>query len=402
MTTRETDTPLASIPVYLLICWSLTLCLLLLATASLSKWPLRLKQMLSIPLMITAVLAPLLVHSPFLVLDLITGALTAGLLHRFVDVFWVQPILYNQPAWIPWKQVEMDLMSAQYKYKQAKLDSENKNASITVRSCFYLVPSILVSFLVTDVLGALLTTYSKEDVFYAEKYNGWRYLIVFVVGLSAVNACFSYAGDLNQFTAALLAGGTYVEEHWKPMMPYPYKATSLGRLWSYHWHQCFRSFWLSVPYHPARKLCSQFLGKYLSPKMVKPITMAVSTISVFFFSGCLHEYVNVILLGPNTYPKYAGFELKFFVSHGVAVVLEKLVSQSISPYIPDRTPYNWMKAIVGWAWVMSFTYYTFPLFFSSFVELEIWQVLTMGLTKEWFNETALETPWLRALCGGLL
>jgi hypothetical protein len=145
------------------------------------------------------------------VLDLITGALTAGMLHRFVDVFWVQPILYNQPAWIPWKQVEMDLMSAQYKYKQAKLDSENKNASITVRSCFYLVPSILVSFLFTDVLGALLTTYSKEDVFYAEKYNGWRYLIVFVVGLTAVNACFSYAGDLNQFTAALLAGGTYVE-----------------------------------------------------------------------------------------------------------------------------------------------------------------------------------------------
>lgn len=192
------------------------------------------------------------------------------------------------------------------------------------------------------------------------------------------------------------------QEHWKPMMPYPYKATSLGRLWSYHWHQCFRSFWLSVPYHPARKLCSQFLGKYLSPNMVKPITMAVSTISVFFFSGCLHEYVNVILLGPNTYPKYAGFELKFFVSHGVAVVLEKLVSQSLSPYIPDKTPYNWMKAIVGWAWVMSFTYYTFPLFFSSFVELEIWQVLTMGLTKEWFNKTALETPWLRALCGGLL
>lgn len=188
--------------------------------------------------MITAVLAPLLVHSPFLgkerspnspsehlintvqklefflwsiVLDLITGALTAGLLHRFVDVFWVQPMLYNQPAWIPWKQVEMDLMSAQYKYKQAKLDSENENASITVRSCFYLVPSIVVSFLVTDVLGALLTTYSKEDVFYAQKYYGWRYLLVFVVGLSAVNACFSYAGDLNQFTAALLAGGTYVE-----------------------------------------------------------------------------------------------------------------------------------------------------------------------------------------------
>jgi hypothetical protein len=146
-----------------------------------------------------------------IVLDLITGALTAGLLHRFVDVFWIRPFLYQQPAWVPWKQFEIDLWSAQYKYKQAKLDSENKDASVTVRSCFYLVPFIVVSFFATDLLGALLTTYSKEDVIYAENYNGWRYSVVFVVGLSAVNACFSYGGDLNQFTSSLLSGGTYVE-----------------------------------------------------------------------------------------------------------------------------------------------------------------------------------------------
>ncbi|KAH8554787.1 hypothetical protein BGW37DRAFT_210507 [Umbelopsis sp. PMI_123] len=114
MSTRETDTPRVSIAVYIVICWSWTLCLLLLATAQLSRWPLRLKQMLSIPLMAAAAFAPLIVHSPFLVLDLITGALTAGLLHRFVDVFWIRPFLYQQPAWVPWKQFEIDLWSAQY------------------------------------------------------------------------------------------------------------------------------------------------------------------------------------------------------------------------------------------------------------------------------------------------
>ncbi|KAH8554786.1 hypothetical protein BGW37DRAFT_210501 [Umbelopsis sp. PMI_123] len=191
-------------------------------------------------------------------------------------------------------------------------------------------------------------------------------------------------------------------EHWKPLMPHPYRATSLERLWSYHWHQCFRSFWLSVPYHPVRKFCNQFFGRYLAPNKVKSISMALSTLSVFFFSGCVHEYVNVILIGRNTYPKYAGFELKFFVSHGAAVVLEKLISQSISSYIPNKWPYTWLRTIIGWTWVMCFTYYTFPWFFASFTEAEIWHVLTMGLTKEWFTKTALETPWLNALCGSLL
>lgn len=81
----------------------------------------------------------------------------------------------------------------------------------TVRSCFYLLPTIIISFFVTDLLGALLTTYSREDVFYAEKYSTWRYLIVFIVGLSAVNTEFIYAGTLVQFLSSLFSGGTYVE-----------------------------------------------------------------------------------------------------------------------------------------------------------------------------------------------
>ncbi|CAO3680955.1 unnamed protein product [Umbelopsis vinacea] len=235
----------------------------------------------------------------------------------------------------------------------AKIDNEKDESmktTRTVRSCFYLLPTIIISFFVTDLLGALLTTYSREDVFYAEKYSTWRYLIIFTVGLSAVNTEFIYAGTLLQFLSSLFSGGTYVEEHWKPLMAQPYKATSLETLWSQRWHQTFRQFWLSVPYHPVRTVSSEYFGKYLPNSIVKPLSMILSTLSVFFMSGCLHEYINVILLGRGTYPKYAGNELKFFVSHGVAIVLEKLISQSISPYIPNKRPYTWIKAALGWIW----------------------------------------------------
>jgi hypothetical protein len=191
-------------------------------------------------------------------------------------------------------------------------------------------------------------------------------------------------------------------EHWKPLMDKPFKATSLALLWSQRWHQSFRQFWLSVPYHPVRTYSSKYFGKYFPDSIVKPLSMALSTLSVFFMSGCLHEYMNVILLGRSTYSKFAGYELKFFLSHGVAIVLEKLITKSISPYIPDRRPYTWMKAVLGWIWVMTFTFYTFPWFFSSFTEAEIWHILTMGLTKERFTKFATETKWMRALCGSLL
>lgn len=146
--------------------------------------------------------------------DLITGSVIGGLFHRFLDVFWLRPIVHKQPAWVPWEQFNRDFWSAQYNFKQAKIDSEEGDSvksTRTLRSSFYLVPTILASFIVTDILGALLTTYSREDVFYAQQHNLWRYLIIFVVGLSAVNSEFIYAGNFNQFLSTLFTGGTYVE-----------------------------------------------------------------------------------------------------------------------------------------------------------------------------------------------
>lgn len=140
--------------------------------------------------------------------------MTGALLHRFFDVFWLRPLWYKQPAWVPWDQFNRDVWSAQYNFKQAKIDNEKDESmktTRTVRSCFYLLPTIIISFFVTDLLGALLTTYSREDVFYAEKYSTWRYLIIFTVGLSAVNTEFIYAGTLLQFLSSLFSGGTYVE-----------------------------------------------------------------------------------------------------------------------------------------------------------------------------------------------
>jgi hypothetical protein len=140
--------------------------------------------------------------------------LTGALLHRFFDVFWLRPLWYKQPAWVPWDQFNRDLWSAQYNFKQAKIDNEKDESmktTRTVRSCFYLLPTIIISFFITDLLGAILTTYSREDVFYAERYSTWQYLIIFIVGLSAVNTEFIYAGNLLQFLSSLFSGGTYVE-----------------------------------------------------------------------------------------------------------------------------------------------------------------------------------------------
>lgn len=66
MTTREIDTPQVSVAAYIAICGIPTICLLYLATAPLSKWPLRWKQILSIPLMAASTLGPVSVNTRYL------------------------------------------------------------------------------------------------------------------------------------------------------------------------------------------------------------------------------------------------------------------------------------------------------------------------------------------------
>jgi hypothetical protein len=129
--------------------------------------------------------------------------------------------LYKQPACITWEQFNRDLTSAQYNYKQAKIDSEkngDNKSNVTVRSCFYLVPKFVAAYVFTDVLGAFLTTYSREDVFEAEKYDTKGYFLIYVTGLMAASMAFVYGGAAMQFIAAVFSGGTYVEGKFKNLL----------------------------------------------------------------------------------------------------------------------------------------------------------------------------------------
>ncbi|CAM0140080.1 unnamed protein product [Umbelopsis sp. WA50703] len=257
MSTRDTDTPCVSVLQFIALCWPPVISLMFLATIPATRLSTAWKQVIATPVIIGVIVAPISVHTHVLVVDVISAALIAGLCHRLVDVFYIRPILYKQPACITWEQFNRDLTSAQYNYKQAKIDSEkngDNKSNVTVRSCFYLVPKFVAAYVFTDVLGAFLTTYSREDVFEAEKYDTKGYFLIYVTGLMAASMAFVYGGAAMQFIAAVFSGGTYVEEHWKYLMDRPYTATSLANLWSKRWHQVFRDFWLSIPYHPVRIL----------------------------------------------------------------------------------------------------------------------------------------------------
>lgn len=161
---------------------------------------------------------------------------------------------------------------------------------------------------------------------------------------------------------------------------------------SKRWHQVFRTAWLALPFRPVRTLASKITSK--------TVALALASISVFFVSGLMHEYLALCAMGWKPYwARFIGDECLFFTLHGVLVVFEKMVRASV----PSSWRHSPLSRIVGHAWVVGVIYVTFPWFVNAFGYFNLWHVNPFNaLTPYMLDHVWRRYPILHSVCGSLL
>eukprot|EP00877_Chromochloris_zofingiensis_P008381 jgi/Chrzof1/3797/Cz13g09060.t1 len=157
----------------------------------------------------------------------------------------------------------------------------------------------------------------------------------------------------------------------------PLLATSLADLWGIRWHQLFR--WCFT------RLARFFVGHglrlmypspaYKAPKVLERVLLALT---IFLLSGVLHEYMTW-----GAYGFVTGWQLCFFIIHGISLVIEQMLLSSL-PKIMNRLP-----ARLTHLTTMGFFILTCPLF------MEPW--VTSGFIKTMWHPVPLAKPLLSAV-----
>ena len=84
----------------------------------------------------------------------------------------------------------------------------------------------------------------------------------------------------------------------------------------------YRYTWIELIFKPM----NNFLDLYL-PKAPKCFVQGVSSVSVFIFSGFIHEYFVYV-----SFHRFTGDQITFFAIHGLAVIIEAILKHLIHPY----------------------------------------------------------------------
>lgn len=188
-------------------------------------------------------------------------------------------------------------------------------------------------------------------------------------------------------------------------MNHPVLASSLNELWSCRWHQVFRSIWLVIPFRPIRTLINRVYGirdqKDKKKKGTAPrVAIVAATISVFFVSGLMHEYIALCESGVDGYGKHLiGQQCFFFTLHGVLCIVEQGIWRRFSK-ISHR---QWTRKLLGHIWVITIGFFTFPWFVNAFAYWEVWHANPFNtLTPFLLEHVWRRYPFLHSVCGSLL
>eukprot|EP00775_Hariotina_reticulata_P009891 gene9891-10048_t len=130
-------------------------------------------------------------------------------------------------------------------------------------------------------------------------------------------------------------------------------ATSVSDLWANRWHQFLRFYFQTIGYAVADAVEKPLVNLLQpSPNQQKQLHSVSRTLSVFAFSGLLHEYLTLAAFGFAS-----GSYMAFFMLHGIAVVLEGFAGKLIPAKLLARVPV-WVSR----AYVTAFSMAVAPFF----------------------------------------
>ncbi|KAI8066501.1 hypothetical protein BC940DRAFT_302322 [Gongronella butleri] len=334
------------------------------------------KQILAIPLLLANTLYPLTFTS-HPVLDLVGAPFNFTVILRFLDLYYVGPLVYHRPVYASLYSLWVDFWSCLRIFpKPAKETTKDvKKGEIRVyhkdRTFVDILARLLFCAVVVDVLGAYVATFTPSDVMSLGNTRPLLFLTFFLACGLFMTAGFNLAGfGLHLFYCIFVEGGTYSSEQFRILMIHPIFSSSLDDVWSRRWHQLFRSTWLAFPFRPVRTLTQRALVKYT--KSHGTIALFMASVSVFVISGLMHEYMILCNVGwPLYHSALIGYQTLFFGIHGAGVILEKIVTTVSRRVVPASVRQSLLVRVLQHVWVIGFGIAFFTWFMEGFA---IWNV----------------------------
>ncbi|GAA5803980.1 hypothetical protein HPULCUR_009465 [Helicostylum pulchrum] len=371
-----------------------------------AKLPTIAKQILSIPLLLALFLIPFGFTNGNRVIDLVAGVLSYNLFLRFLELYWVGPMVQDRPAYTTVESLWIDFWGCIRTFPQpAKEDTKDlKKGEVKVykkdQKFYHIILKLLGSIIVTDVVGSYMNTFTGTELAQIYVERPAFFLVIFIFVNIVLNGAFnSFGYSMQLFYCLAFEGGSYSSEQWRPLMVSPIISSSLDNLWSFRWHQLFKSTWLAFPFRPVRILTDRLLTKKV--KNSKSIAFVLASVAVFVASALMHEYVIAANMGWPIYSRfYMGEQVIFFVGHGLGAMVENMIKMSVAKKLPKSfTESVWCKALQH-IWVIVFGYLSFIYIMRGFMTWGFHHDTPLTFTRPWLNELIRSNPALLPYVGG--
>ncbi|CAO3619639.1 unnamed protein product [Cunninghamella blakesleeana] len=339
--------------------------------------PAIIKQILAIPLLIANTLYPLIFTS-HPILDLMGSPFTFTADLRFIELYFLGPILHQRPVYTSLYNLWVDFWSCLKKFPTPAKDNTKdlKKDEIKVyendKKFYHILTNLLATVIMLDVTGAWVSTFTTSDIMTMEKERPISLFIYFLITGLFMTCGFNAVGYSFHFLHCIfIDGGSYSSKQWRRLMEDVILSSSIGEVWSSRWHQLFKSTWMPLPFRPIRDLTQRILIK--STKHYIIISLYMGTIAVFVISGLMHEYMILCNVGwPIFYKLFIGKQTIFFTLHGCGVVLEKMIKSLSQRYLPAKVYNSLPVRIIKHIWVLFFGI----IFYTKFIEgFSYWGVL---------------------------
>ncbi|CAO0793366.1 unnamed protein product [Mucor circinelloides] len=382
-----------------------TIALALGVTVPTDRLPSIFKQILSIPLLLAVFMIPFGFTNGNRVADLVAGVASYNFFLRFLELYWVGPLVQDRPVYATVESLWIDFWCCLRTFpKPVKKDTpELKKGQVKVykkdKKFYHIILYLTGHMIVTDVFASWAASFTGDEVHHMWVEKPAVFFVFFASVNILLNAAFNSVGyGLHLFYCIFVEHGSYSSEQWRSLMINPIMSYSLDELWSHRWHQLFKSTWLAFPFRPVRILVERALNKRV--KHARSIAFLLASISVFAASALMHEYVIAANIGLPIYKRvFAGEQCIFFVGHGIGVFFEHLVHMLIIPKLPKSFKESMLYEILGHVWTATFGYLTFYWIANGFMSWGFQFDNPLTFTKPYIVNFAQAHPRLLAHWG---
>lgn len=353
--------------------------LVLLTIIPTNRLPTIVKQILAIPLIMAVFLLPFAITLENKIAIVAVCCMNFNMVLRFTEIFLVAPILLGKAPYNSFDTLSQDLWSCVRTFPTpAKQDNKKLGIKkgdvieyVKDKNLFHLSLNVLINLVIIDVMAALVMTYTGSE---AEKLMTDRspvFFFMFVIAVIVITCAFNLIGFVIHFTYCVAyEKGSYSSAQYRLLMLHPIISSSLDDLWSKRWHALFKSTWLAFPFRPVRILSERILAKRV--KNPKQVSYILGSLSVFIISSMMHEYIIACSLGLTLYKRvFMGEQFAFFMSQGVGVLIEHLISLLIVPHLPKAITKSYLARFLCHVWVGLVGFYTFPFILHGFIAYEM-------------------------------